>query len=55
MEKVYNTIKALYSNTTVIMSINGFETDLFNGNPRVRQDYVLSTTLFSIYINDLAN
>ncbi len=43
----------MYSNTTAIMRINGFETDLFSCNSGVRQGAVLSTTLFSIYINDL--
>ncbi len=51
--KVYNVIKAMYSNATAIMSIKMPETDLFifwdftQGN-------ALSTILFSIYINDLA-
>ncbi len=40
----------MYSNTTV--RINLFETDLVSCNSGVRQGDVLSTTLFSIYIND---
>ncbi len=51
---VYNAIKDMYSNTIAIMSINGFEKDMFSCNSGVRQGDVLSTTLFSIYINDLA-
>ncbi len=51
---VYNAIKAMYSNTTAIMRINGFEIELFSWDAVVRQGDVLSTTLFSIYIHDLA-
>ncbi len=52
--KVYNVIKAMHSNTTAIMRINGFKTDLYSCNSGVRQGDVLSTNLFCIYINDLA-
>ncbi len=44
--KVYDAIKAMYSNTIAIIRINGFETHLFSCKSGVRQGDVLSTTLF---------
>ena len=53
--KMYNTIKALYRLTTACIDINGFITPTFNTLFGVRQGDSMSPTLFSIYINDLAN
>lgn len=36
------------------MQVNQFETDAFNVHSGVKQDCVLSSTLFALYINDLA-
>ncbi len=52
--KVYNAIKSMYTDTTASLKINKLETDWFRCESGVRQGDVLSTTLFSIFINDLA-
>lgn len=51
---LYRSIKSMYSDTLSAVRINGMCTDWFQCNSGVRQGDVLSTTLFSIYINDLA-
>ncbi len=51
---LYNAIKDIDSNTTAIMRMNGFETNLFSCNSGVRQGDVLSSILFSLFINGLA-
>ena len=52
---MYNAIASLYSNTESCVSLNGFQTEWFNCTNVVRQGDNLSPTLFSIFINDLAN
>ena len=52
---MYNAIASLYSNTESCVSLNGFQTEWFNCTNGVRQGDNLSPTLFSIFINDLAN
>ena len=43
----------MYSNTSACVCIKGIESEWCNCNSGVRQVVVLSTTLFSIFINDL--
>ena len=52
--RFYNSIKALYANTTTCIKLNGNLTDWFATKTGVRQGDVMSPTLFNIYINDLA-
>ena len=54
-EKIYNTIKAIYTYNKVYVRINNrLCTDWFNVPNGVRQGDPLSTNLFNIFINDLA-
>ena len=52
--KIYNAIKVMYTNTESCIRLNNCKTDWFKCLSGVRQGDVLSTTLFSIFINDLA-
>ena len=52
---MYNAIDSLNSNTESCVSLNGLHTEWFNCTNGVRQGENLSPTLFSIFINDLAN
>ncbi len=51
--KTYNAIKAIYNSTTSNVRVHCMETDWFHCTSGVRQGDVLSTTLFSIFNNDL--
>ena len=53
--KIYKAVKSLYSNTFNCIRLNNIFTNWFYSNSGVRQGDSLSPTLFSIYINDLAN
>ena len=53
--KIYKAIKAIYDKTISTIRLNGKFTEWFNINYGVRQGDSLSTTLFSAFINDLAN
>ena len=50
----YNAISALYKNPRSKVLLNEFETDFFNCPIGVKQGDSISATLFSIFINDLA-
>ena len=52
--KIYKAIKSMYTNTIGAIKLNGLQTDWFDCISGVRQGDVLSTTLFNVYINDLA-
>ena len=52
--KVYRSIKALYTNTSACVRVNGMFTGWFYTNSGVRQGDSLSPTLFAIFINGLA-
>ena len=53
--KMYKAIKKnVYTNSTASVRLNGNMTDWFSVNSGVRQGDSLSTTLFNIYLNDLA-
>ena len=52
--KMYRAIKSIYSGTTSCVRINSYLTDSFVCSSGVRQGDNLSSTLFSVFINDLA-
>ena len=52
--KFYNAISALYKNPRAKVLLNEFETDYFNCPIGVKQGDNISATLFSIFINNLA-
>ena len=52
--KMYNTIKSLYKNTEAQVLLNNVKTAPFKTMAGVRQGDCMSPTLFSIFINDLA-
>ena len=52
--KFYNAISAMYSNPRSKILLNEYETDFFDCPIGVKQGDNISSTLFSIFINDLA-
>jgi hypothetical protein len=52
--KFYNAISAMYSNPRSKILLNEYETDFFDCPIGVKQGDNISATLFSIFINDLA-
>ena len=52
--KFYDAIKAMYSNPRSKILLNEFETEFFDCPIGVKQGDNISATLFSIFINDLA-
>ena len=53
--KIYFAIKSLYSSNQACIKLNNYLTDWFDCKNGVRQGDTLSPTLFSIFINDLAD
>ncbi len=51
---VYKCIKALYDHPQSCFKINNYKIDWFPTESGVQQGDALSSTLFSLYINDLA-
>ena len=51
---MYNGIASLYSNSTACVKINNYKTSIFDTTSGVKQGDILSPTLFSMFINDLA-
>ena len=52
--RFYNAISAMYSNPRSKVLLNEYETDFFDCPIGVKQGDNISATLFSIFINDLA-
>ena len=52
--KMYNAIKSVYQNVTSAVRVNGICSDWFEVENGVKQGCILSPTLFSIFVNDLA-
>jgi len=53
--RIYNAVKALYSNPVAQIKLNKAYTEWFETNSGVKQGDCLSPTLFGIYINDLVS
>ncbi len=53
--KRYKAIKTLYTNTSSAIKLNMYQTEWFVFTSGVRQGDILSITLFSVFINDLAH
>ncbi len=53
--KMYKAIKTLSTNTSSAIKLNMYQTEWFKCISGVRQGNILSTTLFSVFINDLAH
>ena len=51
--KMCSAIKSLYEQIKCVVRINGFHTELFEVQTRLRQGCLLSPLLFNLYINDL--
>ncbi len=51
---MYNAIKNMYENVSSSVRVNGLTTERFDVELGVKQGCVLSLTLFSIFVNDLA-
>ena len=52
--KLYDAIKSIYCNSSACVRVNNNCTDWFNITSGVKQGDVLSPTLFSMYLNDMA-
>ena len=52
--QMYDAIGAMYANTSASIRVNDYLTDWFSVYMGVRQGDSLSTTLFSLYLNDMA-
>ena len=52
--KFYDSIKSMYNNPLACVNLNGNFTSWFGTTHGVRQGDVLSPTLFSVFVNDLA-
>ena len=52
---MYQNLKCIYTHCETAVNINGFLTDFFDSKFGVRQGDCLSTTLFLLFMNDLAD
>ena len=53
--KFLNAVQSLYVDMSCTVNVNNFHTDWFTVTQGVKQGCVISPTLFSVYVNNLAN
>ena len=53
--RIINALQSLYNSVSCSVKVNDYMTDWFSVNQGVKQGCVLSPTLFSLYVNDLAD
>ena len=53
--KLYNSIRALYADTTACIRLNNVHSEWFNVNSGLKQGCAMSPLLFNLYINDLCD
>ena len=53
--EIYQVIKYMYNNVKVCVKIGDKKTDFFQTNIRIKQGYVMSPTLFNLFINDMTD
>ena len=53
--KLYNSIRALYADTTTCIRLNNVHSEWFNVNSGLKQGCAMSPLLFNLYINDLCD
>ena len=53
--KLYNSIRALYADTTACIRLNNVHSEWFNVNSGLRQGCAMSPLLFNLYIKDLCD
>ena len=55
IRRLFNSLTTIYNSSTAQVSVNGTLTDSFDVSSGVKQGYVISPVLFSMYLNDLAS
>ena len=54
IRSLFNSLSTMYNSSTDQVRVNGTLTDSFDVSSGVKQGYIISPVLFSMYLNDLA-